>query len=344
MPKPGDYSGGTRPSTRSEDDPSKFYFGNLFKDGLYHPKHPVLFEFPPRWNEWLDPTFLRAHAEVMRIQQISLTDQEKHEAVKQAWATALTKECDGGGPGVWSFDAFTSEFCTMLIDEVDFAQDKYGALLTRPNGMNRYGMVLNQLGLEPAITELQQRYIKPLQHFLFGQEGFAPDDHHCFIVRYNKEEDVGLDMHSDSSDVTLNVCLGREFSGSTLTFCGLVGNRDHRLMKHVYHHQVGRAVIHLGRQRHGADDLESGERLSFILWNTSKSWRDSDEYFKTLMRRKGGPEASPDLVCLSYTHDEDYTQFREALTRPEAVRRGVMLDMVRSDPAVQARMARNGGG
>merc|ERR1719181_2491667 len=168
--------------------------------------------------------------------------------------------------------------------------------------MNRYGLIFNQLGLEPAITVLQQQYIKPLQHFLFGQEGFPPDDHHCFLVRYKKEEDVGLDMHQDSSDVTLNVCLGREFEGSTLTFCGLVGSRDHRLMKHVYHHQVGKAVIHLGRQRHGADDLRGGERLSFILWNTSKTWRQSDAYFRSMSRRKQA-EAAPDLVCLSYTHD-----------------------------------------
>ena len=58
--------------------------------------------------------------------------------------------------------------------------------------MNRFGMVLNQLGLQPAITELQQTYILPLQHVLFGLEGHNADDHHCFVVRYKKGEDVGL--------------------------------------------------------------------------------------------------------------------------------------------------------
>jgi len=255
----------------------------------------------------------------------------------------LTLECEGGGAGVYSFEAFTPEFCGMLVEEIDHAQAEYAKVLVRPNGMNRYGMVLNQLGLEPAITELQQRYIKPLQHFLYSKEGFEPDDHHCFIVRYRKEEDLGLDMHSDSSDVTLNVCLGRKFAGSTLTFCGLVGNQDHRLLKHVYEHRIGRAVIHLGRQRHGADDLESGERLSFILWNTSTSWRESDDYFRLMTRRKRALESAPDLVCLSYTHDEDYTAFREALPKADALRRGVMLDRVQSDPANQARWAARGG-
>eukprot|EP00854_Cymbomonas_tetramitiformis_P003011 gene3011-biopygen2950 len=33
-------------------------------------------------------------------------------------------------------------------------------------------------------------------------------------------EDLGLDMHTDDSDVTYNVCLGKEFEGAGLTFCG----------------------------------------------------------------------------------------------------------------------------
>ena len=65
----------------------------------------------------------------------------------------------GGGPGVYSFEAFTPEFCRKLLEEIDHAQQHYRKLLVRPNGMNRYGMVLNQLGLEPAITELQQTYL-----------------------------------------------------------------------------------------------------------------------------------------------------------------------------------------
>jgi len=155
------------------------------------------------------------------------------------------------------------------------------------------------------------------------------------VVRYNQREDVGLDMHSDSSDVTLNVCLGREFAGSTLTFCGLVGNRDHRVAKHVYVHRVGKAVIHLGRQRHGADDLHSGERLSLILWNTSKTWRQSDDYIMLMSARQQMKEieAAPSLVCLSYTHDVDYIKFKPDLTQSEALCRGVMLDRVQSNPA-----------
>jgi hypothetical protein len=37
-------------------------------------------------------------------------------------------------------------------------------------------------------------------------------------------KDSYLDMHHDASECTLNVCLGREFEGGGLTFCGQFGS------------------------------------------------------------------------------------------------------------------------
>ena len=36
----------------------------------------------------------------------------------------------------------------LLLEELDHTQSHYQAELQHPNGMSRYGMVLNQLGLE----------------------------------------------------------------------------------------------------------------------------------------------------------------------------------------------------
>ena len=47
-------------------------------------------------------------------------------------------------------------------------------------------------------------------------------------------------MHHDDSDVTLNVCLGKEFTGATLSFCGGFGESLHRKHTHTYTHQKGR--------------------------------------------------------------------------------------------------------
>lgn len=95
---------------------------------------------------------------------------------------------------MYSFELFTPEFCDLLLEEVENAQATAREHLERPNGMNRYGIVLNQLGLEPLITALQQEHLKPMQEALYPGPGTSPDDHHCFIVRYKAGEDVGLDM------------------------------------------------------------------------------------------------------------------------------------------------------
>jgi hypothetical protein len=146
---------------------------------------------------------------------------------------------------------------------------------------------------------------------LFPREGAKFDDHHSFIVRYQSDEDLGLDMHVDDSDVTFNVCLGHDFTGATLTFCGNLGQPDHRKQSHTYHHEVGRAVIHLGSRRHGADDIASGSRANLIVWNHNQAFRESAHYRRmrsVLYEPEDGP---PDAVCLSYTHDRDFSFYKE---------------------------------
>mmetsp|Transcript_53577 Transcript_53577/g.138569 ORF Transcript_53577/g.138569 Transcript_53577/m.138569 type:complete len:369 (+) Transcript_53577:191-1297(+) len=214
----------------------------------------------------------------------------------------------------------------MLLAEVEHAQQTNREQLDRPNGMNRYGIVLNQLGLEPLITALQREHLAPLQGSLFPEEGSTCDDHHCFIVRYKAGEDVGLDMHEDDADVTLNVCLGKEFEAATLSFCGLAADDNHRKFAHTYSHEKGRAVIHLGRHRHGADDIASGERVNFILWSTSSAYRASEAYLRH--RRHSATAEQPDPICLSYTHDSDHTKYAKKPSSEEAIARGVMLDRV----------------
>ena len=76
--------------------------------------------------------------------------------------------------------------------------------------------------------------------------------------------------------MTFNVCLGRDFEGCGLVFCGMIGAADHRCHKNTYHHKVGACVVHLGARRHGADHITSGERLNLVIWNHGLAWRESD--------------------------------------------------------------------
>jgi hypothetical protein len=179
--------------------------------------------------------------------------------------------------------------------------------------VNNYGVIVNEIGMMPMITSFQQTYLWPITRRLFPYQGSQFDDHHSFLVRYQAGEDLGLDMHTDDSDVTFNVCLGdANFTGATLVFCGMFGQPQHRLQMHVYHHQVGRAVLHLGSRRHGAEDIESGARVNLIVWSHNHLYRSSEEY-RTMQQQSvyEKEERAPDPVCLSFTHDRDYTKYKE---------------------------------
>jgi hypothetical protein len=212
--------------------------------------------------------------------------------------------------------------------------------------MNNYGVIVNQIGMRPLIDDLQRTYIRPLARLLFPIEGGAVDSHHSFMVQYREGEDLGLDMHHDDSDVTLNVCLGRHFTGATLSFCGGFGQPGHRKHVHTYSHERGRGILHLGSHRHGADDIASGERYNLIVWSHNSAWRASEEYQRATSANHHGADfadGQPDPICLScaaravphastpapwhgrpppptpharsaarcrYTHDPDYAEYK----------------------------------
>lgn len=251
-------------------------------------KHPELFKTPACFQEsWFEPSLWRA----------------SQANTPEAWRAILTENLPGE---VFSFKMFTDSFCETFVEEI-FNFYASGLPARRPNSMNNYGIILNDIGMEPFIDGLQ-RLLQPLGELLFPGAGDVWDGHHCFIVRYREGEDLGLDMHTDDSDVTFNICLGLDFAGAGLQFCGLMGMPNHR--KHTYTHQhvKGSCVCHLGRKRHGADDISSGERLNLILWNHSSTYRSCEEYISPPYSKETGP---PDEVCVSYTHDRDYGQYKE---------------------------------
>ena len=206
------------------------------------------------------------------------------------------------------------DFCTILLRELEHYERRMaesGQEVSRPNSMNNYGVVLNSIGMERTMDHLQRAYVRPMAEALFPTEGEHADHHHSFMVQYKAGEDLGLDMHVDACDVTLNVCLGKEFTGAGLTFCGIRGNGsgDERRFSYRHRHVLGRAIMHLGSHRHGADDIISGERYNLIMWNKSSTFRTS-RAFMAKYNEAPSTNGTPDLVCLSYTHDRDYEDFK----------------------------------
>lgn len=279
--------------------------------------------------------------------------------------------------GVFTFDMFTKHFCNCFIEEV--ALFEASALpRRRPNTMNNYGLILNDIGMYGLMSALMEEYLTPLVQLLFWEEpvAYGLDHHHSFIVQYKRSAavfpaaltsaatetmastiastasapaaattaaalppgDKGLDMHHDSSEVTVNVCLGREgFQGGGLRFCGMAGTSTYRRLQFTLQHVIGRAVVHLGRHRHGADDLlppsslagpgttvsalpaaasspaiVTSERLNLIMWLRSSQFRAAAAYghiapdgFPKIPEAEG---FVPDVCCLSKFNDPDYEQ------------------------------------
>eukprot|EP00746_Dinoflagellata_sp_MGD_P034637 gnl/MRDRNA2_/MRDRNA2_182728_c0_seq1.p1 gnl/MRDRNA2_/MRDRNA2_182728_c0~~gnl/MRDRNA2_/MRDRNA2_182728_c0_seq1.p1 ORF type:complete len:390 (-),score=51.32 gnl/MRDRNA2_/MRDRNA2_182728_c0_seq1:84-1253(-) len=232
---------------------------------------------------WLSEPFVRAHSE-------------------GAWDEILWEVLPGL---VYEFSLFSETFCDLLVDELMNYYDS-GMPVRTPNSMNRYGLPVRDLGVEPLMGRLQQ-LLQPLGQLLFPGPGDHWDGYHAFVVRYREGEDVSLDMHTDDSDVTFNVCLGRRFKGGALSFCGLLGAGNHRHFSTRYNHVKGRCVVHLGRHRHGAEEISQGERLNLIIWNGSRAWRAANPFENIKYEKEDGP---PDPVCVSALHDRDFGMFK----------------------------------
>ena len=101
----------------------------------------------------------------------------------------------------------------------------------------------------------------------------------------------------------------------------IMGTPEHRFLQHTYTHRLGRAVIHRGTQRHGADDITAGQRLNLIIWNHNSDFRRSPQHAERQLRyaREGGP---PHPTCMSYTHDKDWAQVRGAYPQGKEAMRG----------------------
>ena len=177
--------------------------------------------------------------------------------------------------GIYSFQLFTKSFCEKLIKEIENIQ-KSGLNLKSPNSMNRFGVVLDDFGFHDFLDKLMKTYLSPLTTILYPDwGGNSLDSHHGFAIEYQLKKDEKLDYHMDSSDVTLNVCLGKQFKGGTLYFNGVRNDVSENKEYFMYDHNVGRAILHVGQHWHGAKKIYEGERYNLILWMMSSDFRKS---------------------------------------------------------------------
>jgi hypothetical protein len=198
---------------------------------------------------------------------------------------ALRAIFDEVHPDIFAFRPLTDAWRQMLLEEVIHFEGwllETGCRHDPPNSMNSYGVVLDEIGLQPALSALTAQCIRPVAAQLLPEVGAALDSHHGFAVEYRPGADVELGFHVDASDVTLNLCLGSSFSGGELYF---EGRRcaEHRQTgcassdRFIWPHTPGLALLHAGKHRHGALPITAGERMNLILWARSGPLTDEPE-------------------------------------------------------------------
>lgn len=192
------------------------------------------------------------------------------------------------GGDLYTVPMLTEDACARLCEDLDGLEawaEAHDVALERPNSMNHYGVVLDDVGYREALGELVMRVVRPLTRALFADFGAATlDHHHGFVVEYALDGDLDLGFHVDDSEVTVNLCLGERFEGGELYFAGTHCMRhcDAPIAPEAYReveHAPGVALLHSGAHRHGATPLQAGVRRNLILWCRSSAWRRAHSRF-----------------------------------------------------------------
>lgn len=177
-------------------------------------------------------------------------------------------------PGLFTLPVFAPESRAALLAELE-ALEAEAALgrrdLDPPNSMNEHGVQLAQVGLGGLADALCAEVVQPLSAAFPDLGPVALGDAHGFSVSYGRGRDTALGFHVDDSTLTLNLCLGEDFSGADVVFEGVrcIHHRqsgcrpDERI---AWSPQPGEALLHLGPHRHLTRPIRTGRRTNLVIW------------------------------------------------------------------------------
>ena len=163
--------------------------------------HPELFDLEASAESFIDPRLLRA---VSALERAAAVGGVVDESELRSLFTPAAK-------GVWRFPLFTPLFCEKMLAELRHAEAS-GVPLRRPNGMNRFGAILEDVpggvSFEESLRYLTRRHLRPLSQMLFPWLVAAgdADEHYGFVVRYKVGEDVSLAQVRDKATATPSPC------------------------------------------------------------------------------------------------------------------------------------------
>merc|ERR1712216_386803 len=119
----------------------------------YNPQHPRLYSLADHLD-FFEPSFIHA---------IQSGTRDAFESIRDFQELS---------PGLYQYRIFREDVCQQLMEEVDsfnaFAAES-GAKVTRPNSMNRYGLILNDIGFLRTMDLLMRRFVQPLAAAFFTE-------------------------------------------------------------------------------------------------------------------------------------------------------------------------------
>lgn len=81
-------------------------------------------------------------------------------------------------------------------------------------------ILLDELGFDENLLDpFLEQCIQPICSIFFPEDGGSSlDSYKAFTVKYKIGEDLQLGYHYDNAEVTLNVCIGKDFTEGGLYF------------------------------------------------------------------------------------------------------------------------------
>jgi hypothetical protein len=222
-------------------------------------RHPALYELDDHFvTSFLDPDLVRS---------LSIESRNRTHFASLFRETAAAN--------VYTFQLFTPSFVQLLREELEHHEGS-GIPLRRPNGMNRYGAILSDLGLSDMMDRLVAEYLVVTARHLFPSHVGPSDITHSypFTVHYQPGQDVKLAEHTDASTITVNICLQPSAQDTKVLYF-----KEQRTLHpttppgasatatYIDLATPGEAVIHLGQHVHGVSDVDSpSPRQQMVVW------------------------------------------------------------------------------
>lgn len=225
---------------------------------IYQPLHPHVYHLQ---ESFLAPKF----KDIVEYCKGSMADKDG----------LLKLLVDVPAPRVYRFPVFERQFCEELLQELEHFEQS-AAPKGRPNTMNHYGILLNELNFDKGlITPLRERYLHPITAVLYPDcGGHSLDSHKAFVVKYDMNEDLDLSYHYDNAEITLNVSLGKDFTEGNLYFGDMRQVPLSESECTEVQHKVTEGLLHRGQHMHGALPIASGQRWNLIIWMRASQVRN----------------------------------------------------------------------